>query len=193
MENGSVEEKIARDDVLRFLRERDGIADKRDVISEVGERELAEKVIKKLTGEGLVRSVNDKLELTREGVKAVEQVYKRHIIIENMLKNINNRGHLIAHFIEHIDIEPSELEKILSRGITSLSSLKTGDVGRIIAVLDPRPSIIARIYGVGLLPGRRIRVLSRTRGIVVVEVGSEARVVAIDNDIASKVLVTAGE
>ncbi|MCE4606282.1 MAG: ferrous iron transport protein A [Desulfurococcales archaeon] len=182
-------EDITKDDILRFLMEEGRSTGKDKVINEVGEKELAEKTLEELEEKGLVKAVGDKLELTEKGVLAADKVYSRHKAVEDILKQLDTRSHIAAHYIEHLDMEPSEIKKILKGSIMTLSLLEEGSSGRIMAVLDPRPSIVARLYGVGLLPGRWFKVLSKNPGVVIVMVGSEARVASIDSAIAEKVLV----
>ncbi|MCE4613991.1 MAG: FeoA domain-containing protein [Desulfurococcales archaeon] len=187
--NEKTVESITKDDILRFLMEEGKKTNKNKIIKEVGEKDVAEKALRDLEDNGFVKAADDKLELTEKGVEAASMVYTRHRAIENILKQLNTKSHVAAHYMEHLDMEPSELEKILGEKLVTLSSLVEGNTGRIIAVLDPRPSIVARLYGVGLLPGRWFKILSKNRGVIIIMVGSEARVVSVDDIIASKVLV----
>jgi Mn-dependent DtxR family transcriptional regulator/Fe2+ transport system protein FeoA len=177
--------RYAREDVLRLAAEKGGSATIRDIVDEIGDSELASKAIDVLTKEGLITRSQDLVSLTDKGKKIAEDILKIHKAIEEFMKD-----HQLAHSLEHTKISPKALSNILSRGrIKVLTELGTGGVGRVVAVADPRPSLVARVYGVGLLPGRRVRVVARSRGLVVLEVGSEARVVALDEDVASKVLI----
>ncbi|BEP16861.1 hypothetical protein PYJP_02130 [Pyrofollis japonicus] len=177
--------KIAREDVLRLAMEKGGSASVEDIAKEVGDRELADKAIESLTREGLIEKKDGIVSLTSSGRRFAENIFRKHSLVEAMAKD-----HRIAHFLEHIDVEPGTIREFVSRGkFRRLTELSISSTGRVIAVTDPRPSLVARVYGVGLLPGRRVRVVARSRGLVVLEVGSEARVVALDEDIAGKVLV----
>lgn len=186
------EERVAREDVLRLLRERGGRAGVDEVYREVGE--LAEAAVRRLEREGLVRRRGGTVELTVEGSRAAEEVYRRHVEVEERLKRVLRgvNAHDIAHFAEHLDVDPGMLEKLASCGrIVTLDRLGKGGTGRILGVLGSKPQLVARLYGVGLLPGRRVRVLARGGNVVVVEVGGEGRVAALDADVASRVLVVA--
>ena len=185
--------EITEDDILRFLAEEGKSVGKSRVIAEVGERELAEKAIADLEEKGLVKSRGDLLELTEKGKAVADKIYIRHKAIEDVFNKLNITGHIAAHYIEHLELDPSELRKLLKGRVETLTNLNEGDTGRILVVMDPRPSVVARLYGVGLLPGRWFKMLSKNPGVVIVMVGYEARVVSVDKDIASKVLVTIEE
>jgi Fe2+ transport system protein FeoA len=184
-------EDIAFEDVVRFLREQ-GPSSRERVAEEVGERELAEKVIGRLFREELVEEREGRLRLTGRGERIADEIYARHRALEELLRGYVSDAHAAAHFAEHSGIDAGELGKIVGRGaVAPLTSLRVGGEARILAVLDPRPSIVARVFGVGLLPGRRVRVVARAGGLVLLEAGAEARVVALDEDIARKIYVVA--
>jgi hypothetical protein len=62
----------------------------------------------------------------------------------------------------------------------------------VVAVLDPRPFIVSRLFGVGLLPGRIVRLVSRSAGLYIVNVSNGLRTVAIDYEVARNILVVGG-
>jgi len=96
----------------------------------------------------------------------------------------------VAHALEHLELSPEFLEKVLGPGrLRRLTDLKPGEEARVAVVLEHRPRLLARLYGVGVAPGRRIRLLGRGPGFLVVETGVEARPAVLDVDVASRVLV----
>jgi len=74
-----------------------------------------------------------------------------------------------------------------------LAELEEGREARLLGVLDPRSPLVARLYGVGLLPGCKLRVVAKSRDIVLLAVGPSARVVSIDYDVARHVLIVVEE
>ncbi len=182
------EERIAREDALRYLMEAGGEADLSEVVVELGDRELAERIVEELAAEGLVERRGSRLRLTGRGVGEAERLLERHRLLEKLLSRYFSEPHRLAHSLEHVELDSRLLERLLEAGYRCrLSDLKPGDSGRVLALLEPSPRLEARLYGVGLMPGRRFRVLARLPGVVVVEVGG--RMAALDESVAGKVLV----
>jgi Mn-dependent DtxR family transcriptional regulator/Fe2+ transport system protein FeoA len=183
--------RYAREDILRLLREKNGSARVEDVEREVGGGDILQSALESLERDGLIRRSDSIIELTGEGARAAEEVYRRHVELEERLRDVfEDLAHQVAHFAEHAEMSPEVIEKLArGRRIVSLAELEKGRTGRLIAVVNAEPAVVARLYGVGLLPGRPIRVLAKGGGVVLVEVGVEGRVAAIDSGIASRVLV----
>lgn len=100
--------------------------------------------------------------MERRGVSPTD---RGRVEAERLLEKLLSREHAhpAAHYIEHAPQVSRELIEYLgSRGRTArLTELSRGVDARILAVLEPRPELVARLYGVGLLPGRRVRILVR--------------------------------
>ncbi len=180
---------IAKEDVLRFLRESGGKANEKDVITEIGETDVARKAINELHKEGLIDFYDDSLKLTEKGFVDADKLYHIHIGDEELFKKLGLDAHKAAHFIEHLRLSPKMLKRLISGKIYRLNEAGRGQKIRIIAMTDARPSIFSRLYGVGLLPGRKIRILSKGYGLLLVEVGFKGRIVAIDEELASRIYV----
>ncbi|MEB2836903.1 MAG: FeoA domain-containing protein [Desulfurococcales archaeon] len=191
------ERRIAREDVLRLLRERGGSASMGEVAEELGDEGLAGEVVGELAGEGLVERSGDRVSLTPRGEAEAEEVHRRHVEAERLLVEAGLVGeaeaHRAAHALEHL---PVDLERILAeargRRVETLYSLEPGASGRVVAILAAEPRILSRLYGVGILPGRPVRLVSKTGSLVVVETGAEARLAALDAGVAKRILVALG-
>jgi len=185
--------RVAREDVLRFIHERGGRASLQEIGGELGSSEAAARAVGELERMGLVSIEDDMVSLTEKGRGEALEVYRRHVEAERLLERLLPRDqvHRAAHYMERMPQLSRELvEYIVSRGrAVRLTELERGAEARVLAVLDPRPEIVARLYGVGLLPGRRVRLLARGPHVYLLEVGSEGRVAAVDDSVASQVIV----
>ena len=182
--------RFAKEDVLRFLRESGGSAATEDIVNDVGDEELVKEGIKGLKDEGLVTEEGGKLFLTEEGYSRAEEVYRIHKAAEELLKGVVDDPHLAAHSIEHLRLNLDFLTAVRERGVKPLTSLRVGEWGRVVAILNPKPSIISRVFGVGAVVGRLVRVIAKSYGLVIIEAGYEKRTAAIDAEIAKSILVT---
>ena len=185
--------KIAQEDILRFLLEKGGSAGIDEIRAELSSSEVADKAIADLRKSGLLIVNGDRISLTDKGQLRALEVYRRHISIERVLGKLlaGEKVHEATHYLEHIkDLRDEALKYLLSRGIVlRLSEMKKDFEARVLVVLETKPELVARLYGVGVLPGRKIRVLARGKGVYLVEVGSEGRVVALDAELASKIMI----
>ena len=187
---GGGELELAEEDVLRFLAERGGSAGVEEVAEEVGDRELAGRVVERLSSRGLLRLEGGRLVLTGEGRRLASGLLRVHREAEELASRfMPSRGHLVAHSVEHFPESLRVLEAIRPSRVVPLSLLPPGGSGYVVAVGDPRPRLLARLVGVGVVPGRRIRVVARLPSVLVVEVGASGRVAALDRDLAGRVLV----
>ena len=186
-------EAMAKEDVLRYLLENKGRSTIKEAIKDIGEKDLVEKAVAELESEGLVKRENDIIELTNKGAEKAQRIYEHHRLAETLLERVLGKKisvHEAAHAIEHLDIDVRNLVKGLEAGrVSLLSELGPGSYARVLAIMVPRPSMLARLYGVGVLPGRRIRVVSKTKDLVIVEAGLGAHLAAIDSDIARRIIV----
>jgi Fe2+ transport system protein FeoA/predicted transcriptional regulator len=185
--------RIAVEDILRFLKEAGGKTDYQETIREIGEEELAEEAINQLIHKDMIRRVNGKLELTEKGRLEADRIYDLHATIEKNLSRITGLSpierHLIAHSIEHLALDKHFILKLIRPPLKRLIEVREDEEVRIIAILDPRPSILSRLFGLGLLPGRKVRIISRSPGLYIVNVSGGLGLVAIDYEVAAKILV----
>ena len=181
-------ERLAKEDVLRHLAERGGESTLDEIVKDIGDEALAASMVEELAREGLVERSDSRVWLTRAGERASEQLLRRHRESEEALRRLlGGHAHLAAHSLEHLGLDTSKLLSSI-RELRRLTELGKGAVARIVAVLEPNPRLLARLYGVGVVPGRRVRVLTNAGGLVVVE-SSGGRLAALDSKAAEKVLV----
>lgn len=184
---------VAKEDVLRHLLEHGGKSTAGEIAKDVGEEDLAKEAIAELESEGFVRKKGDVVELTGKGADKAQRIYSYHRLAEALLEKALGKKtsvHEAAHALEHLDIDLTKLVNGLeARKVSLLNELEPGSYARMLAMLAPKPSILARLYGVGVLPGRRIRIVSKTRDLVIVETGLGARLAVIDSDIARRIIV----
>jgi len=181
--------RYAKEDVLRFLRESGGSATPEEVIKDIEDRDLAQEGIRELEGEGLISEKGGKLVLTEEGFSRADKVYRAHKRAEELFKGVVENPHLAAHSIEHLNLNFNFLSTLRREGIRRLTDMCVGRWGRIVAILNPKPSIISRVFGVGAVVGRMIRVIAKSYGLIIIEAGYEKRTAAIDAEIARSILV----
>lgn len=178
-----MEERIARDDVLRFLAEHGGSAKTDEVRSEVGDSELADTAIDFLTEGGLVEGGEGKVKLTETGWREGREALRRHEQLEEILG-----GHSMAHALEHLELKPEQMMRIASIGrLTPLSELREGEEAVVVFPKTNNPRMLARLFGIGLVPGARLIVMSRKLGSVIVVVRNV--LAAVDRDTAGLVMV----
>jgi Mn-dependent DtxR family transcriptional regulator len=190
----SFRRRLAREDVLRYLGERGGEASLEDVLEEVGDRAEAGRAIRDLKEEGLIEETEGGLRLTSRGREEDRDVLERHMMAEKILEEASllhgRDAHRAAHSLEHLSLDVARIiREARGKRVEPLYNLERGEAGRVLAVLEASPSILARLYGVGILPGRTVRVLTKSRGLVIVETGAEARLAAVDSRIARRILV----
>ena len=185
----SEELRYAKEDVLRFLRESGGSATPEEVIKDIEDEVLAKEGIRELKGEGLISEEGGKLVLTGEGFSRADEVYRAHKRAEELFKDVIENPHLAAHSIEHLNLNLDFLSSLRKGRIKRLTDMCVGRWGRVVAILNPKPSVISRVFGVGAVIGRVIRVIAKSYGLIVIEAGYEKRTAAIDAEIAESILV----
>jgi Mn-dependent DtxR family transcriptional regulator len=183
---------IAKEDVMRFLREVDGSATLSSIIEEIGEEDLAKRAVGELRSEGMIHVSGNKVTLSEKGRDLAERLYRIHSSLEEILSDVVDNPHEAAHSIEHV-VTDAERIAILRGKVTSLASLKRGEEARILAILEKRPSVLSRLYGVGVLPGRKVKVLVLSRDFVVVQLGLGGRLATIDRGVAERIVVVREE
>lgn len=189
---GGVAERFAADDVLRFLGEK-GASSIESVVEEVGDRDLALTALESLERRGLVRRRGDRVELTREGRERARAILEPHVVAERIASRLGGvEPHVVAHCLEHFPESIRLLERLRPRRPVRLVELPRGAWGYVIGIVYPRPRILARLLGAGVVPGRRVGVFASTPAAVLVIVGSSGRLVALDRRIAEAVLVAPG-
>lgn len=146
------ESKITFSELNIFLREVNGRPDK---------------ILKRLLIEGLLVSENSMYILTSRGIEIAKLILKKHEEIENYIKSKTNscNAHEMAHILEH------ELSEEAIRGIIKASALKGRGkclnkyrlpYGTIVDVNLEQCNVWTKLISLGIFPGQRIQILSRT-------------------------------
>ena len=184
-----LEERIAREDVLRLLGEKGGEAREEEAVKELGDPELASRVVEGLEKEGLVeKRGGGRIALTQKGRREAEALLRLHREAERLLARLGE-PHEAAHTVEHFGDALRVLRRLPLSQAVALAELPVGASGYVVAVRHPLPRVIARLVGAGVVPGRRVRVAARLPTVVLVEVGASGRLVALDRRLAEGVLV----
>lgn len=116
-----------------------------------------DEIINSLIDEGKIKIENGFIILTQEGEIKGKDIFEKHELVENFLKDIGvpqDFAHEKACEIEHhIDEEKME-------NLSPLSDLNNGEKGEIILIRGGR-GLIQRLYDMGLTPGTEIKVLRK--------------------------------
>jgi Fe2+ transport system protein FeoA len=139
-------------------------------------REEVEEAVKELERKNLARRDGERIVLTEEGEKAAEVIYTYHRTVEKIF------GHKVAHSFEHMGDRVSYIEKAGSA--VPLTAFGDGEEGVLVSMEVENPKAIARLMGVGLLPGTRFRVIKAGRDLFVLEVSG--KLVMVDGWIAER-------
>ena len=108
--------------------------------------------------------------LTEEGEKTAEVIYKYHKTVEKLF------GHKTAHSFEHMGDKVRYLER--AEKSKPLTTFRKGEEGVLISMEFKNPKIIARLIGIGLVPGTHFRVVKVRDDVFVLDISG--RLVIID-------------
>ena len=184
---------LAEEDVLRSLYESKGEGSFKDLGRELGEESLARETVKRLLGKGYVRVCGEQVSLTDKGAEKAREIYFLHKQVEDLFSKLGvENPHSLADSLEHLALEPGVLSRIVKDAkISKLSELGEDEMGYVLAVDQPKPSLLARLYGAGVLPGRRITVIAKNLDVILVSIGLGSRSVALDKSLSDRILVAA--
>lgn len=116
-----------------------------------------DEIIKSLIDEGKIKIENGFIMLTQEGENKGRDIYEKHELVEDFLKDIGvpeDFAHEKACEIEH-HIDEEKIENLVS-----LLTLNVGEKGEIVLIRGGR-GLIQRLYDMGLTPGTEIRILRK--------------------------------
>ncbi|WP_297069866.1 FeoA domain-containing protein [Thermococcus sp.] len=169
--------EILMEDILRLAREKGLPPSFKDVVEDSKvTREEVEEAVKELEKKKLARREGDRIILTEEGEKAAEVIHNYHKTVERLF------GHRVAHSFEHMGERVSYIEKAGSA--TPLTTFEGGEEGILVSMEVENPKAIARLMGVGLIPGAKFRIIKTGKDMLVLDVGG--RIVMVDGRIATK-------
>jgi Mn-dependent DtxR family transcriptional regulator len=184
-------ENLKRDeeDVLKYIYEKDDEGANINAIKQVfrefsGEIDM---VIEELTNKNYIIERGDQLILTPKGKEIAELIFRIHNEIEEYIKgkNLSCNAHQMAHILEH-ELTEDQVEKMIKiaefkdKGI-SLPNFKL-PVGTIVEVTLSNCKVWTKIVSVGIFPGQRIHILSRSNSNFLIEIKNSK--FAIDQSLA---------
>ncbi len=181
------------EDILRLLLEHTGGSTPLPKVAI--QRELALPVpefgalLSELKAQGLLRETDTGLLLTPTGIKIARDLLDRHETAERFFMEILGEplpsAHAAAEQLEHAISQQAlkELKEALRRtqGAVLLSDLSVGDAGTLIAIKDPGEKTFARMMGIGLYPGSRLKVIGKMpNGSMIVKINGVKVAVAVE-------------
>ena len=178
-------------DILRLLREKNKSLSIREIMDDTNvDKYESQRAVKTMEKQGLVRFENNNVSITEKGSRKAEGLYRAHKIIENFLGG-GKHAHIIAHTLEHIlsDEKVKDIKEILSRkkNAIKLDNVESGFKGIIIAVEEKDPKIIARLLGLGILPGNEFEIIKRRKDSTILFING--RMAVIGTNLCKKIFV----
>ena len=162
---------ILMEDILRLAKEKGSSPTFKDVMEDSGvTREEVGEAVKELERKKLVKREGENIVLTKEGEKTADVIYNYHKTVEKLF------GHKTAHSFEHMADKVKYLE--LAKKSIPLVNFKEGEEGVLINMKVKNPKIIARLIGIGLVPGTKFKIIKVRDNIVVLDISG--RLVMID-------------
>jgi len=186
--------KIAKEDILRILAEKEGKKSPLESVTlEVKvSNSFMLKAIKELEEEGLIQIEGDSAGLTKRGEDSSKSILEKHLIFEDYFRKTRNEGeaHEAAHILEHyVSREVIDNLKKLStfekEGIP-LAEFEFNKDAIITDITFPDSTLFERIVSMGIVPGERIKITNKIGNIIIAAVGKKF---ALDEAIAQGIEV----
>ena len=170
---------ILMEDILRLAKEKGSSPTFNDVMedSRVTKEEVGEAVVE-LERKNLAKREGEKIVLTEEGEKIAEIIYNYHKTVEKLF------GHRTAHSFEHMADRVRYLENV--KNSKPLITFGEGEEGVIVSMEFENPKIIARLIGIGLVPGAHFKVIKVREDIFVLNISG--RLVIVDGKLTKNLL-----
>ena len=169
--------KVLMEDILRLAREKGSPPSFGDVMEDSKvTREEVEEAVRELERKNLARREGERIVLTEEGERAAEVIYNYHRTVERLF------GHRVAHSFEHMGDRIGYIKK--AENAIPISTFKSNDEGVLVSMELENPKAIARLMGVGLIPGTRFRIIKTGKDTLVLDVSG--RLVMVDGRVAGK-------
>ncbi|MGB9678500.1 MAG: FeoA domain-containing protein [Thermoanaerobacteraceae bacterium] len=173
--------KILKEDILRFLREKD---DNTSTFNEITlesklEKEDVVKALKSLENDDYIKISKESVCLTSQGKLKSQEIFEKHTFIENVY------NHQIAHALEHYDTNDL---KVAFEDVSSplkLNNFNQNDTGFIVKLSIDNPMILSRLIGLGLAPGSYFKIIKKRSDLLVIE--SHRRLIVLDKKIGDNI------
>ncbi len=162
---------ILMEDILRLAKEKGASPTFKDVMEDSGvTREEVGEAVKELERKKLVKREGNNIVLTKEGEKTAEVIYNYHKTVEKLF------GHKTAHSFEHMADRVKYLK--MAKNSRPLMAFRGGEEGVLISMEFKNPKIIARLIGIGLVPGTRFKIVKVRDDVLVLNISG--RLVIVD-------------
>ncbi|MGV9200055.1 MAG: FeoA domain-containing protein [Promethearchaeia archaeon] len=151
-----------------------------------------ESIIANLLQKNLILRENHSLILTDKGEETAKLILKIHNEIEDYIKdkNINCNAHQMAHILEH-KLTEKEIEKMIKASEYTDEGIPMPGfnlpMGTIVDVNLNDTKIWTKLVSIGIFPGQKIHILSRTGHNFVIEIKNSK--FAIDLNLAKAILL----
>jgi Mn-dependent DtxR family transcriptional regulator len=172
--------EILMEDILRLAKEKESPTILEIIQDSKVQREDVEKAIKELEKKGLITFKNNRVILTEEGDKAASIIYNYHRTVEKLF------GHTVAHSFEHFGEDKIKLLENEMGKTKPLKDFSENEEGKIISLKIENPKIIARLMGLGIIPGVLFKVIKVRRDAIILSI--EHRIVILDTELTDKIL-----
>ena len=191
--------RIAKEDVLRILGEREGKAPAEYVFSQLEVRpSLFRRALKELGDEELTRKAGEEIELTAKGKTTAEIICRKHVALEKYWFSEATRSeeesHRAAHLLEHQVSERvldniRDISQLERDGVPLLEFGKEeGQEGVITDILLSGKSF-ERLVSMGFSPGEKVKIRAKLPNSVIIALKNKK--IALEREIASKIRVLA--
>ncbi|MGB9781113.1 FeoA domain-containing protein [Caldanaerobacter sp.] len=169
--------KVLKEDVLRFLKEKEGNKSTLEEIaieSKVDKEDVIE-AVKSLEKDNFVNFERQEVYLTEDGKKEAESIYEKHNFVESLY------GHQIAHALEHYAMKDMKKAFEVASSPKKLKDFKEQQVGFVVRISIDNPMILSRLIGLGFAPGSYFKIIKKREDFLVVE--SHGRLVVLGKEV----------
>lgn len=134
-----------------------------------------DKIIENLISENYIIEKENDLSLTPTGEEIAEIILRIHNEIEDYIKgkNLSCNAHQMAHILEH-KLTEEQIEGMIKASENRDRGISLPDYtlpsGRIVEVILKNCDIWTKLVSIGVFPGQRIHILSRTASNYLIEI-----------------------
>ena len=191
--------KIVKEDILRILGEEESKKTSLESIElEIKVSNLfLFKAVEELEKEGLIRSQENFILLTKEGQEEAKNIIKKHLVLENYFKKTRSEreAHEAAHILEHyvskeVVDDIKKLYTFKKEGVP-LTEFEIKKEGIITDIMFSDYELFERVVSMGMYIGEKIRITNKIPNAIIIAL--ENKKFALDNDIAEGLRVLAYE
>ena len=184
--------KIVKEDILRILSEQEDKVTLEVIKSEItASSSFIYKAIRSLKEDNLIGVEDTSIRLTKKGRNEAKNIVKKHLIIENYLKETRSEreSHQAAHLLEHYVSEEvinnvKKLSTLKKEGVP-LTKFELHTKGIITDISLSDYGLFERIVSMGMFLGETIRITNASPHAIIVKINNKK--FALDKNIAKKI------